>query len=57
MLLDTGENIPTNVIDILKWKTTLHPSPKVMADFFRHKNQHPAFIQFAQFLVDLLNVC
>ena len=24
-----------------------------MADFSRHKNQHDAFIQFAQFLVDL----
>ena len=30
---------------------------KVMADFFRHKNQHDALIQFAQFLVDLWNVC
>ena len=29
----------------------------VMADFFRHKNQHDALIQFAQFLVDLLSVC
>ena len=35
----------------------LHPSPNVMADFFRHKNQHDAPIQFAQFLVDLLNAC
>ena len=35
----------------------IHPSPKVMADFFRHKNQHDALIQFAQFLVDLLSVC
>ena len=34
----------------------LHPSPKVMADFFRNKNQHGAFIQFAHFLVDLWNV-
>ena len=32
----------------------LHLSPKVMADFFRHKNQHDAFIQFAQFFVDSL---
>ena len=35
----------------------LHPSPKVMAGFFRHKNQHDALIQFAQFLVDLWSVC
>ena len=35
----------------------IHPSPKVMADFFRHKNQHDAFIQFAQFSIDLWNVC
>ena len=35
----------------------IHPSPKVMADFFRHKNQHDALIQFPQFLADLLNVC
>ena len=35
----------------------VHPSPKVMADFFRHKNQHDALIQFAQFLVDLWSVC
>ena len=34
----------------------IHPSPKVMADFFRHKNQHNALIQFAQFLVDLWSV-
>ena len=28
-----------------------------MADFSRHKNQHDALIQFAQFLVDVWNVC
>ena len=32
------------------------PFAKVMADFFRHKNQHDALIQFAQFLVDLWSV-
>ena len=37
--------------------TKIHPSPKVMADFFRHKNQHDTLIQFAQLLVDLWNVC
>ena len=35
----------------------IHPSPKVMADFFKRKNQHNAFIQFAQYLVNLWNVC
>ena len=35
----------------------IYPSQEVMADFFRRKNQHDAFIQFAQFLVDLWNVC
>ena len=35
----------------------IHPLPKVMADFFRHKNQPDALIQFAQFLVDLLSAC
>ena len=35
----------------------VHPSPKVMAEFFRHENQHDALIQFAQFLVDLWSVC
>ena len=34
----------------------IHRWPKVMADLFRHKNQHDAFIQFAQILVDLLSV-
>ena len=34
-----------------------NPSSKVMAEFFRHRNQHDAFIQFAQLLVDLWNVC
>ena len=37
--------------------SSIHPSPKVMADFFRHKNQHDALIQFAQFLVNLWSVC
>ena len=37
--------------------TEVHPSPKVMADFFTQKNQHDALIQFAQFLVDLWSVC
>ena len=36
---------------------SIHPSPKVMAHFFRHKNQHDVLIQFAQFLVDLWSVC
>ena len=35
----------------------IHPSPKVMADFSRHKNQHDALSQFTQFLVDVWNVC
>ena len=36
----------------------LHPSPKVvMADFFRHKNQHYTVTGFAQFLVNTLNAC
>ena len=25
----------------------VQPSPKVMADFFKHKDQHDAFMQFA----------
>ena len=33
------------------------PFAKVMADFFRHKNQHDVLIQFAQFWVDLWNMC
>ena len=37
--------------------TDIHPSPKVMAEFFRHKNQHDALIQFAHCLVDLWSVC
>ena len=34
-------------------RLAIHPSPKVIADFFRYKNQHDALIEFAQFLVDL----
>ena len=30
-------------------RPTIHPSPKVMADFSRHKNQHDTLIQFVQF--------
>ena len=30
---------------------------KVMAAFFRHKNQHDALIQFAYILVDLYSIC
>ena len=30
----------------------IYPSPKVIADFFRHKYQHDSFIQLAHFLVD-----
>ena len=40
-----------------KLTTNIHPSPNVMADFFRHKNQHDALIQFSQSLVDLWSVC
>ena len=29
----------------------VHPSPKVMADFSWHKNDHDALIKFVQFLV------
>ena len=29
----------------------IHPTPKVMADFRRYKNQHDAFTQFAHFCV------
>ena len=30
---------------------------KVMAAFFRHKNQHDALIQFAYISVDLYDIC
>ena len=36
----------------------VHPSPKVMADFFfRDKNWHDALIQFVRFLVGAYNTC
>ena len=36
---------------------TVHPSPKVMADFFRHKNYYDALIQFVRFLVGAWDAC
>ena len=46
-----------NQVRVDQYLVHIHPSPKVMADFFRHKNQHDVLIQFAQFLVDLWSVC
>ena len=49
-----------NSVTVTAWKVdslcpciiiyTIQPLPKVMADFFRHKNQHDALIWFSQFL-------
>ena len=44
-------------VSVLCNESTHTPSPKIMSDFFRHKKQHDAFMQIAQFLVDLLKVC
>ena len=40
------------ILDILQYVFfNIHPSPKVMADFFRHKNEHDVLIQFVRLLV------